>query len=89
MPVDSLACRTHRVGERTRTATEDTNFADLKYVHLVYKVSLMRNLFSVVHISSTTTHVAMLLLNKFEERRHVRPAEVVDGLQAREHAALR
>ena len=49
----------------------------------------MRNFFSVVHISSTTTHVAMLLLNKFEERRHVRPAEVVDGLQAREHAALR
>ena len=56
---------------------------------LTYPVSLMRNFFSVVHISSTSTHVAMLLLNKFEERRHVRPAEVVDGLQAREHAALR
>ena len=29
LPVDSLARRTHRVGERTRAATEDTNFADL------------------------------------------------------------
>lgn len=61
LPVDSLACRTHRVGERTRTATEDTNFAD----------------------------VAMLLLDKLEEGRHVGPAKVVDGLEAREHAALR
>ena len=40
LPVDSLACRTHRVGERTRTATEDTNFADLKYVQYVCTFSL-------------------------------------------------
>ena len=42
-----------------------------------------------VVFESPNTHVAVLLLNKLEERRHVRPAEVVDGLQPREHAALR
>lgn len=44
----------------------------------------------VIHLHvQHSTHVAMLLLNKFEEGRHVRSAEVIDCLQAREHTALR
>ena len=42
-----------------------------------------------VVFESPNTHVAVLLLDKFKEGGHVRPAEVVDGLQPREHAALR
>ncbi len=33
------------------------------------------------------TYVAVLFLHEFEERRHVRTTEVVDGLQAGEHAS--
>ena len=36
----------------------------------------------------TTTYVAVFLLHEFEERWHVRPSKVVDGLEAGEHAAL-
>ena len=39
-----------------------------------------------VVFESPNTHVAVLLLNKLEERRHVRPAKVVDGFEAGEHA---
>ena len=31
----------------------------------------------------------MFLLHELQEGRHVRPAEVVDGFEAREHGALR
>ena len=33
------------------------------------------------------TYITVLLLDKFEERGHVRPAKMVDGLQPREHTA--
>ena len=33
------------------------------------------------------TYITVLLLDKFEERWHVRPAKMVDGLQPGEHTA--
>lgn len=33
-----------------------------------------------------STHVAVFFLDKFQERRHVRPAEMVDRFQTGEHA---
>ena len=58
--VDFLAGAHYRFGQRSRTATEDADLAD----------------------------VAVLLLDEFEEGRHVGPAKVIDGLEAGEHAAL-
>jgi len=37
--------------------------------------------------SIKSTYIAVLLLDELEEGGHVRPAEVVDGLQTGEHAA--
>lgn len=34
------------------------------------------------------TYVVMRLLHKFQEGRHIRPAEVIDGFQSSEHATF-